>query len=281
MSIDLDDARGSSRRGRKLLLAAGIASAAISVLHLGIVFAGAPAYRYFGAGEEMARKAEAGSLAPAALTLLIAAVFAVFAAYAFSGAGLLRRLPLLRVGLVTIAWIYLLRGFPAFVQGASLVTDPGSVQVRDFVFSLVSLLVGLAYAFGLQRAWRELSAGRKSGPASLALLVSSALLAGCTASVPAGEPAIRGVITHVDRPAGAAAPVAVLIEEDPATGSGSDKARVRLTKDTKVFRAEGEARREASAADLREGQRASAWFAGPVGESYPVQATASALLIEP
>src|ERR1041384_1921213 len=51
MSMDLDDARGSSRRGRPLLLAAGIASAAISVLHLVIVFAGAPAHRYVAAGE--------------------------------------------------------------------------------------------------------------------------------------------------------------------------------------------------------------------------------------
>jgi hypothetical protein len=49
-------------------------------------------------------------LCPRVYAVLIALLLFVWAAYAFSGAGLLRRLPLLRTGLVTISAVYLLRG---------------------------------------------------------------------------------------------------------------------------------------------------------------------------
>src|SRR5262245_49896623 len=96
--------------GRPLLLFGGLASIAIAALHVVIVFIGPPAYRYFGAGEALARQAELGSLFPATLTLIVATAFALFGAYALSGAGTLRRLPLLRLGLTTIGVIYTLRG---------------------------------------------------------------------------------------------------------------------------------------------------------------------------
>jgi hypothetical protein len=83
-------------------------------------------------------------------------------------------------------------------------------------------------------------------------------------------PSIRGTITQAraDR---------ILIEEEPLDSSGSAKARVRLTGSTRVLRGSGEAARRR---DLRVGQQVSAWFEGPVMESYPVQARASAVRIE-
>lgn len=84
------------------------------------------------------------------------------------------------------------------------------------------------------------------------------------------EAAIRGTITHrgADR---------ILIEEEPLDSSGSAKASVRLTSATRVLRGGGETGRRD---DLTVGQEVSAWFDGPVMESYPVQATASAVRIE-
>lgn len=138
------------------LLVAGSSSAAIALLHVAVTAIGAPAYRYFGAGESLASHAQAGSLFPAGLTLMIAGVFAGFSAYAFSGAGVIRRLPLIRTGLVTIAAIYLLRGLSAIPQGLALVLAPGSFPSRYFVFSFVSLCVGTCYAWGAQKAWTVL-----------------------------------------------------------------------------------------------------------------------------
>jgi hypothetical protein len=83
-------------------------------------------------------------------------------------------------------------------------------------------------------------------------------------------PSIRGTITRAggDR---------ILVEEEPLDSSGSAKANVRLTASTRVLRGSGEAARRR---DLRVGQQVSAWFDGPVMESYPVQARASAVRIE-
>jgi hypothetical protein len=83
-------------------------------------------------------------------------------------------------------------------------------------------------------------------------------------------PSIRGTITWVGSDQ-------ILIEEEPLDSSGSAKASVRLTGSTRVLRGSGEAVRRR---DLRVGQQVSAWFEGPVMESYPIQARASAVRIE-
>ncbi|HWM93764.1 MAG TPA: hypothetical protein VN493_23600 [Thermoanaerobaculia bacterium] len=136
--------------GNIALKIAGCLSAAVAALHVVIVFVGPRAYRYFGAGEDLARQAEAGSFLPAVITLGIAAVFTVFALYAFSGAGSIRRLPLLRTGLVVIGLIYTVRGL-------ALISEllQGAIP-RHLVFSAVSLTIGIAYLWGTWRAWPRL-----------------------------------------------------------------------------------------------------------------------------
>jgi len=135
------------------LILGGWLSVAASLLHIGCIIGGPAWYRFFGAGEQMATMAEQGSMTPTLLTLGIAAILAIWAAYAFSGAGLLPRLPLLRTGLVMISAIYLLRGLvliPALlINGAGI--DP-------FVLwsSLIVLVYGLAYATGTWTAWPHL-----------------------------------------------------------------------------------------------------------------------------
>jgi hypothetical protein len=141
--------------GKPYLIAAGSASAAIGVLHLVCIVVGGPAYRYFGAGERLALRAEAGSLQPAAMTLVFAVAFFVLAAYGFSGAGVMRKLPLLRTALVATAVVYLLRGL--FVVTEVLALAGGRAVPPHFVvFSLVSLGVGIGYALGTIGAWARL-----------------------------------------------------------------------------------------------------------------------------
>jgi hypothetical protein len=150
--------------GQRLLKLAGWLSTAIAALHVVIVFLGPPAYRYFGAGEAMARQAEAGSLFPAALTFAVAVVFILFALYAFAGAGTIRRLPLLRTGLVTIGAIYTLRGLLLFPQLTGYLREPPIVAPRDLVFSTVSLVIGLLYLVGASRAWAGLRPKHQRSP---------------------------------------------------------------------------------------------------------------------
>ena len=65
------------------------------LLHVVVVLIGPDAHSFFG-GPGLARQAESGSWQPALMTLVLAWLFVVFAAYGLSGAGVIRRLPLLR-----------------------------------------------------------------------------------------------------------------------------------------------------------------------------------------
>lgn len=126
----------------------GILSFAVALLHVGIIFGGASAYRYFGAGEEMATAAESGSAFPAVLTLILVAIFAIWGFYGLSGAGVVRRLPLLKIALILIGAVYTLRGLAVFQQLFRIATSSADVAPREIVFSLVSLVIGLAYLIG-------------------------------------------------------------------------------------------------------------------------------------
>ena len=136
------------------LIVGGVLSAVASVLHLAVIVGGPAWYRFFGAGEGMARAAERGSWVPTVVTIGIASVLAVWSAYAFSGAGLIPRLPLLRTALVLITAVYLLRGLvlvPAFVL------NPDGVTPFVLWSSLIVLAYGVAYAIGTWTAWPALS----------------------------------------------------------------------------------------------------------------------------
>ena len=138
----------------KWLVAGGILSAVAALLHLATIVGGPDWYRFFGAGEEMAQMAERGMLRPALYTLAIAAILAIWSAYAFAGAGLFRRLPLMRTALVAITFVYLLRGL-ALIPLALLLPD--KLDAFAVWSSLIVLGYGLAYAVGTWRAWPFLS----------------------------------------------------------------------------------------------------------------------------
>ncbi|HEY0129784.1 MAG TPA: hypothetical protein VGB57_00145 [Allosphingosinicella sp.] len=138
------------------LVAGGILSALAAILHLAIIAGGPDWYRFFGAGETMARMAERGLLRPTFYAIAIASILAIWSAYAFSGAGLLPRLPLIRTALVAISAAYLLRGL-APIPLALL--RPDLLGPFALWSSLIVLVYGICYAAGTWRAWPILSAG--------------------------------------------------------------------------------------------------------------------------
>lgn len=147
--------------GNQWLKLGGILSFAVALLHVVIIFVGAPAYRYFGAGEDMAKAAESGSAFPAALTLFLVVVFAVWGFYGLSGAGVIRRLPLLKIALILIGAVYTLRGVAVFQQLLQILASSAEVAPRDVVFSLVSLVIGSAYVTGTISNWSALGASNR------------------------------------------------------------------------------------------------------------------------
>ena len=153
--------------GKTWLVAGGVLSALAAILHLATIIGGPDWYRFFGAGEELARAAERGSAMPALVTSAIAIVLGIWALYAFSGAGLVRRLPLLRTALVLIAAVYLLR---ALALVPLLLFKPQLADTFAVVSSLVVLVYGLAYAVGTSKAWARLAPAKagRDGVAGIA-----------------------------------------------------------------------------------------------------------------
>jgi hypothetical protein len=135
------------------LVAAATLSALAALLHVGCIVFGAPWYRFFGAGEQMAKMAERGEWRPTLITSVIVLVLSAWAAYALSGAGVLPRFPLLRTALCLIAGVYTLRGVAGLVIAAS-----GRVANRRFWIwsSLICLVFGLTHAVGLVQRWPQL-----------------------------------------------------------------------------------------------------------------------------
>ena len=140
--------------GAGLLVIGGLLSTLASLFHLGCIVFGAAWFRFFGAPEAAVRAYEGGDMRLVWMTLAIAIILAVWAAYAFSAAGLIGQLPLLRTGLVTIAAIYLARGLLLF---PALVKAPYPRSDFDIWSSAIVLVYGLAYAVGTWQAWTRLS----------------------------------------------------------------------------------------------------------------------------
>ncbi|MEP2651393.1 MAG: hypothetical protein ABJH06_05290 [Paraglaciecola sp.] len=135
------------------LTAAGCLSALAWLLHLGCIYYGAPWYRFFGAGEHMAVMAEKGLLQPTIITLVIFSVLSVWSLYAFSAAGIIVSMLLVRLALIVITSVYLLRGLAGFY----FVTNPIGRSPEFWIWSsVICLLVGLLHLVGLKQQWPTL-----------------------------------------------------------------------------------------------------------------------------
>ena len=107
--------------------------------------------------------------------------------------------------------------------------------------------------------------------------------------LPSAEADIHGVITEVGRmpqEANGGGSVGerigvVLVEENPDEEAGAQKDSVTVTKATQLFERRGRDLTRIRFDNLKVGQRARAWYTGPVAESYPRQATASLVVVYP
>ncbi len=139
---------------RRMLLAAGLLSFAVAVFQVVILFS--PAWcLYFGAPESVTR-----DLPRLYFTGGVAAVcFALFGMYALSGVRVVRRLPLLRSGLVLISAIYTVRGLlfiPVILITRGIISIPDPLPPTALAGSLVSLGIGLVFLLGTAGCWRDL-----------------------------------------------------------------------------------------------------------------------------
>ena len=139
----------------RFLLVGAALSAAAALLHLACIAFGAPLYRFVGAGEGMARLADAGHWYPTTAAAVIASLLIIASLYALSGARVIPRFPLVRTLLCMITGVYLLRAlaFPAVAP-----YFPGNSLLFWIVSSGICLGFGVVHLIGLRQAWPHLQA---------------------------------------------------------------------------------------------------------------------------
>jgi hypothetical protein len=136
-----------------VLIVAGTLSAVAAILHLGCIYFGASWYRFFGAGEQMALLSEQGSIQPTLITSGIVLVLSIWSMYAFSAAGLIFKLPIIRLALILITLIYLARG----IAGFFLINSPMGRSPEFWVWSsVICLSFGIIHLIGLKQQWANL-----------------------------------------------------------------------------------------------------------------------------
>ncbi|AVR96255.1 hypothetical protein [Pseudoduganella armeniaca] len=136
------------------LLAAGGLSLAAAIAHLACIAGGPRWYLAMGAGERMAAAVAQGRWQPTLVTLAIATVLALWGLYAWSGAGFIRRLPLLRWVLAGVTAVYLARGLLFMPLQAHF---PGNSPLFWYLSSAICATIGLVHLAGLWQAWPRLA----------------------------------------------------------------------------------------------------------------------------
>ena len=136
----------------------GSVSAIAALAHLGIIIAGAPAYRFFRAPDAYADAVMRGSLKPHVVTASIATILFTWSAYAFSAAGIVAPLPLLPWIITAITAVYMIRGLALVLQiyKINIFTAGHQVKARDLVFSSIVLSAGLMHLIATIDLFRNL-----------------------------------------------------------------------------------------------------------------------------
>lgn len=142
-----------------MLVVGGGFSLAFAVFQTSGIWWSPEAVKYLGGPAEMC-----ASNRPlyAALCIVVAAGAAVFGFYALSGAGAIRRLPLLRTVLVGITSIYLLRGLLLFPQALAFHRAPKLMPIRFLLMSAIALAVGLVHLAGVVQRFNRISQSSRS-----------------------------------------------------------------------------------------------------------------------
>lgn len=126
-----------------------------SLLHIAIIVGGPDWYLASGAGEAIARLAESGSMYPVFVGSILVSIFLAWSLYALSGAGIIRRLPFLKLFLILIAGLCIVRGlYGFFVPVLFNSAYVASLGIWFWVSSsIIWLATGLFYAEGIRSRW--------------------------------------------------------------------------------------------------------------------------------
>ena len=128
----------------KLLISAGVIASASAVWHILCIFGGPSWFAFARAPQQIIESAQQGTLLAPIGTLIVAGLMFLCTVFAFSAVGFIRKVPLIKSALITIAILCTLRGLIAIPM---LVTSTG-VDLWEVIASTVWLYVGICFGLG-------------------------------------------------------------------------------------------------------------------------------------
>lgn len=132
-----------------MLKIAGIINIILGIGHLIAMIWLNEVFEIFGIGEPMNELSQIHPSIPYIITVIVAMGFFIFGLYGFSAAGMIRKLPLLKLGIFGIAALFILRAVSGIVE--ILFTDVS--LTLETTNSIVSLTIGLLYLLGGLKKW--------------------------------------------------------------------------------------------------------------------------------
>ena len=128
----------------KLLISAGVIASASAIWHLLCILGGPSWFAFARAPEQVIESAQQGTMLAPISTVFVASLMFTCTVFAFSAVGLIRKVPLLKSALITIASLCLLRGLIAIPTFA---TSTG-LDIWQIVASTVWFYVGICFLTG-------------------------------------------------------------------------------------------------------------------------------------
>ena len=135
-----------------MLRLGGYINILIALAHILCLFWAETFFDLTGVGDQMRNHAATHPLLPYAITVFVAVIFFIFGLYGLSGAGRIKSLPLLKIGVFGIAAVYLLRGVGGII--VNVVLEPVFLWYH-LLFSAIAFTVGLLYLFGGLKRWKR------------------------------------------------------------------------------------------------------------------------------
>ncbi len=128
----------------KLLISAGVIASASAIWHLLCILGGPSWFVFARAPQQIIDSSQQGTLLAPIGTVIVASLMFACSVFAFSAVGLIRKIPLIKSALITIAILCTLRGLiaiPTFVSSTGL-------DLWQIIASTVWFYVGICFIAG-------------------------------------------------------------------------------------------------------------------------------------
>jgi hypothetical protein len=128
----------------KFLISAGVIASASAIWHLLCIFGGPSWFAFARAPQQIIESAQQGTMLAPIGTIIVATLMFACSVFAFSAAGIIRKVPLLKSALLTISLLCILRALSAI---PTIATSNG-LDVWQIVASAVWFYVGICFVTG-------------------------------------------------------------------------------------------------------------------------------------